>query len=509
MLRPRNGSIQHDTIDAMKFNAATTIPQGLDAYIVHVYQNEKGLSTPADKVDKQLQGAITRETKELKFKGGVGETLVLRTQSGKPAKKVIVVGVGKKPVKLDQIRQATAAAVRHARQSHFKTVATPATGGKRLGFDEVAGAVVTGAVLGVYHFDKYLNKEDKLPNITFTQVAPSANLRAVKQGITRAQVETDAVRLARDLVNEPPSEMTPSELARAAKKTAQQTGLSITVLDQPAVKRLGLNAYLAVSKGSQEPPKFIRLEYRPKGRPKRKVVLVGKSVTYDSGGINIKPSRGGMLEEMKMDMAGGAAVLGTMSALPKLGPPVHVIAYMAATENLLGGGAYKPGDILKSYTGKTIEVGNTDAEGRLTLADALAYAIKKDKPDEIVDLATLTGAAVVALGNDIAALFSNNDQLAGRLEKASKQSGERMWRLPLPEDYNELNKSAFADITNSGAAWAAGTITAALFLQNFVGKTKWAHIDIAGPAWADKDKGYLRRGGTGYGVRTLLEYLRA
>ncbi len=509
----------------MKFHVASQYPKKLDAIIVRMYEGEKKLAHTAEQITPSLAKSIETEIAEVGFKAEKGQTLAVRLGSGAPAKRAIVIGLGQPSYELDSFRVTTAALVALIRSLKLRSVATPAPG-KKVDAAAAAQANVEGALLADYQFDKY--KKSDTPTGPLDYYFVSANpstTQAIKEGIAVGQVTATATSLARDLVNEPPSSMNPTALAAAAKAVAKRSGLRATVLGPAQMAKLGLEATLAVSRGSDQPPQFIKLQYVPARRkpaaktpgkarvsatpatPKH-IVLVGKGVTFDSGGINLKPSRGGHLEEMKMDMAGSAAVIATMSALKELDVRHKVTAYVGATENLLGGSAYKPGDVVRAYNGKTIEVGNTDAEGRLTLADALSYAVDKEKPDEIIDLATLTGAAIVALGNDIAALFSNNDGLAERFEAAAKPSGEPLWRLPLPEDYNEQIKAPIADLHNTGSG-SAGTITAALFLQNFVGKTAWVHLDIAGPAFTEKDAGYRKRGGTGYGVRLLLEYLRA
>ena len=476
------------------------LPQS--ALVLHVTAGDTKLPSMATWIDKELGGALKKELNRRKFSGAAGTSTMINSKYGP----TIVVGVGKRPVNLDRIRQAAATAVSEAKKHHVAVLATPVTGGKRLSPESVARAVTEGAMLADYQFSKYKQSTTQT-SLDFYLTQAGKNQAAAKRGVAGGTIEAEAVMFARDLVNEPPSHMHPRQLAAEAKRIASKNGLRTTVLGPKEMAKAGLTATLAVSKGSDEPPQFIKLSYLP-SKPKKHVVLVGKGVTFDSGGINLKPSKGGMLEAMKMDMAGSAAVIATMSALKRLGVKHKVTAYVAATENLLGGSAYKPGDVVKTYNGKTAEVGNTDAEGRLTLADALSYAVDKEKPDEIIDLATLTGAAVVALGNDIAALFANNDKLAERFEQASQVSGEKVWRLPLEPAYNDLIKSSIADLHNTGSGSGAGSITAALFLQNFVGKTPWIHLDIAGPAWAEKEKGYLKTGGTGYGVRTLLHYLQ-
>ena len=326
----------------------------------------------------------------------------------------------------------------------------------------------------------------------------------MKRGVKRGEITAAAGALARDLANEPASHLTPKQFAAEARTVARKAGLGVSVMGPAEMKRAGLGAILAVAAGSDQPPQLIKLTYRPAGA-KKHVVLVGKSITYDSGGINLKPSRGGMLEAMKLDMSGGAAVLGAMSALKQLGVKVAVTGYLPATENLLGGSAYKPGDVVKTFNGKTIEVGNTDAEGRLTLADALAYTAKKDKPDTIIDLATLT-ATEISLGPSYGAVFANTEKLEADLKRAGEESGEKLWPLPFPEEYDEMTKSPVADYSNivPGRAY---TLSGPLLLKHFVGKTDWAHLDIGGPAMAEKDSGYTKKGGSGWGARLLLEYL--
>jgi leucyl aminopeptidase len=487
---------------SVKFQVVSKAPGQLDAYIVRLMEDQRAL--PVDDVlGKSVVKAVNEELKQLKFKGKEGATAVIKPPPGSPAQRIMVVGMGKPPCTAESSRRATAAVIRQARSLHLHTVGT--------GVGGVLGATVgqtnvEGALLADYEFTKY-KKGNKPDQLTYYLISANASeRRQVSEFVRRGEVSSQAVNLARDLVNEPPSVMNPIQLAKTAKELARRSGLRAQVFGPREMRRLGLNATLAVSKGSDAPPQFIRLQYIPRGA-KKHIALVGKGVTYDSGGINLKPSQGGMLEAMKMDMGGSAAVIAAMSVLKDLGVKVKVTAYVAATENLLGASAYKPGDVIRAYNGKTIEVGNTDAEGRLTLSDSLSYAVAKDKPDEIIDIATLTGAAEVALGQNIAALFSNNKRLTESLIEASGQTGELLWALPLHQPYNNLFKSSIADLNNVGPRWG-GAITAALFLEHFVAKTPWAHIDIAGPAWSDNDSGYVKKGGTGYGVRLLLAYLQ-
>ncbi len=490
--------IERNVNYAMKISTGTSFPKSLRALVLVIPENG---STQLGILSKGAAKIVSSEISRRKLKGAPGEAAVIRTGLVGPEGHVIVIGGGK-DADSETWRSVTAAAIKTATEHALTSVGMDLP---KASTAEFTRAIAGSAHLASYRYTKHHSKATQTRETLLYLRTTSGKLNDTKQAIQAGVIEAEATILARDLVNEPPSLLTPRNLAAEAKRIGRAGGLTATVLSKKQMERLGFHATLAVAKGSNEEPCFIKLSYSPRSTRKH-VVLVGKGVTYDAGGINIKPSRGGSLEDMKMDMAGAAAVMATLSALPKLKLPVKVTAYVAATENLLGGSAYKPGDVVRAYNGKSIEITNTDAEGRLTLADALSYAIAKDKPDTIIDLATLTGAAIVALGDKIAALFSNNDELSRALWKASKQSGERIWKMPLPHDYNEMIKGRIADLDNSGAS-GAGTITAALFLQNFVGNTPWAHLDIAGPAFSSKESGYLARGGTGFGVRLLLEYL--
>jgi leucyl aminopeptidase len=311
------------------------------------------------------------------------------------------------------------------------------------------------------------------------------------------------VCLARDLVNEPASVSTPSYLAEQATKIARASGIKAEIFGLNKIKTAKMAGLLAVAKGSVEEPRFIKLTYTPKGKAKKKIALVGKAVTFDSGGLSLKPPKS--METMKLDMSGGATVLAAMQVISQLKPQVQVTAYVPSTENMPSGTAQKPGDIIRYRNGKTVEVLNTDAEGRLILADALISAVE-DKPDVIIDLATLTGACMVALGSQIAGMFCNNQELADALQTCGKESGEALWRMPLVKEYKDEIKSSVADIKNIGGGHG-GAIAAALFLEEFVGDVPWAHLDIAGPAFAERDMPYTPKGGTGFGVRTLVRYV--
>ncbi|HXG58087.1 MAG TPA: leucyl aminopeptidase [Thermoanaerobaculia bacterium] len=357
-----------------------------------------------------------------------------------------------------------------------------------------------------YKYDAYITvrKEEKRPPIDAVLVAhPGADPKRLRAIRDEARAIAEGIRTVRDLGNAPGNLVTPTRLAQRAEEVARETGIKCTVYDKRAIERMKMGGLLAVNRGSDEEPRFVVLEYTPR-RAKRHVALVGKGITFDSGGISIKPAD--RMEEMKFDMCGAAAVIGTIEAAARLGLPVRITGVIASTENLPGGSAYKPGDIITTMSGKTVEVVNTDAEGRMILADALHYASKLE-PDHIIDYATLTGACVVALGNEAAGLFSNNDELARKLIECGERVGERLWRMPEWDEYKDLIRSEWADMKNSGGRWG-GAITAAVFLKEFVDCPSWAHLDIAGTAYTESETPREIRGATGAGVRATIEFLR-
>jgi leucyl aminopeptidase len=385
--------------------------------------------------------------------------------------------------------------------------------------------MVEGAILGGYRFSEYrsddVSEEQDLQRITIVhngaqRGAHGSAIEDLERGALRGQISAEATAYVRDLCNHPSNIMTPSRLAEEARKIAKERGLRVTVLDRRTMEKLGMGALLGVARGSHEPPKFIILEYqgtskssrRTNGRNgKRKVaqpvVLVGKTITFDTGGISLKPADN--MEQMKADMTGGAEVLATMRAASRLGLPLHLIGILPATENMPGGAAIKPGDILKTLSGKTVEVQNTNAEGRLILADGLAYA-NRYKPSAIVDVATLTGACAVALGQFAIGMLGNDDRLKRRIQEAGLTSGERVWEMPLWDEYFEQLKSDVADMRNIGGR-GGGMITAGLFLSKFVGETPWVHLDIASTDWSERERPYITKGPTGIGTRLLIQFL--
>ncbi|MCU1494069.1 MAG: leucyl aminopeptidase [Acidimicrobiaceae bacterium] len=440
------------------------------------------------------------------FEAKLATTLVLGS-AGPSSPIEILVGLGERDrVDREALRRAGAAVARAA--SHMRSLAIDLTGVVAPGLEvaQVGGAVAEGALLAGYSYDRYRSE------------APDGHIARIElvgleiddmfRGVARAEVVAEAVALARDLVNTPAADCTPSSFADKAREVAEHEGLVIRVMDEDEIAAERLGGILAVARGSAEPPRLVRLEYVPESSgisgPPPTVVLVGKGITFDSGGLSLKPANGMMT--MKTDMSGAAAVLATLAACRRLDVKVRVVGFMAMTENMPGGRATKPGDVLRARNGKTIEVLNTDAEGRLVLADALSLAAE-EAPDAIIDLATLTGACVTALGVLIAGLMGNDDRLVAAVGEASRGAGEPSWHLPLPAGYRSHIESEIADMKNIGTPGQAGALSAGLLLEEFVGTTPWVHLDIAGPARSEEDKGYRRKGATGFGVRTLLELL--
>ncbi|MGC8480515.1 MAG: leucyl aminopeptidase [Acidimicrobiales bacterium] len=411
------------------------------------------------------------------------------------------------PTTAEQVRATAASVIRH----HKYGGAIVLDASLFAGVSGVGQALAEGIQLSAYRFDKHrseatLPKSQEAPS-SVVIVVPSSSHGEVVAGIERGTATAKATMLARDLVNEPPSQMTPAIFAGIATEVAEASGLDIRVWDEQDCVRERLGGLLGVARGSVEPPRMIRLHYVPSGAKREgKIGLVGKGITFDSGGLSLKPPSG--METMKTDMSGAAAVLSAMSVLAELACPYEVFGYMALTENMPSGSAQKPGDVLVARNGKTIEVLNTDAEGRLVLADALSLAVE-DGCTEIADIATLTGACVVALGDEIGGIMGTSKGLVDTLIEAAARTGEDFWELPLPKKYASHIESEIADMKNMGKAGKAGTLAAALLLKEFVGDTPWAHLDIAGPARADSAKGILQVGATGYGTRTFLEWLTA
>ncbi|MBA3349167.1 MAG: leucyl aminopeptidase [Actinobacteria bacterium] len=472
------------------------IDAACDALVVGAYTSEEGpdLTGRGRTIDEAMEGRLGRHLEATGFKAKAGEVVLVPTLEAAPAAPVVAVaGLGlEAEAQTSTVRRAAAACARSL--GHAAVVGSTLHSG---GPEGSAAAAAEGFLLGAYRFTTHKTSpgENSLSQVLFLNAQADEVARGVAYG--------SATTLARDLVNEPPSLLTPEVLAARAVEIASSNGYASKVWDVDALGHDGFEGILSVGRGSAHPPRFIRLDYEPP-EPKAKVALIGKGVTFDSGGLSLKDARN--METMKTDMSGAAAVLGAMSALTGLQPQVHVVALIPATENMPGGDAVKPGDVIKHYGGTTSEVLNTDAEGRLILADALSYASEQGV-DAIVDVATLTGAIMVALGGKCTGLFSNDDSLAQELQTASEKEGERNWRMPLFDDYASELESDVADIKHIGGRWG-GSILAALFLQKFVGKNiPWAHLDIAGTARSDTASDETPKGGTGAATRTLLAWI--
>jgi leucyl aminopeptidase len=469
-----------------------------DLYIVPLAEGEERKGALRE-FSAAVRAAVEARIHKTKFKAEAGKTLLVQTASGD----VVLCGTGKER-SAESLRVAVAKGLGAAapiRAKHVTIAAGTAT-------EDDLQPLLEGALLGGYRFDRYKTKkkDDAYagPGRLAVAGAKLPTGAAAAKRVARVRAVCDAVAYARDIINEMSTVKTPTFLAREARKIAQGTSLRCEVWQGERLKKERMHGILAVSAGSREPGAFIRITYRPRGRARAKIALVGKGITFDSGGLSLKPAKS--MEWMKQDMSGAAAVLAVMKAVAVTKPDVEVRGYVAAAENMPGEGAQKPGDIIKYRNGTTAEVLNTDAEGRLVLADALCVATE-DGADAVIDLATLTGACMVALGTRIAGIMGTDQKLVDALIRHGKEAGEELWQLPLAEKhYMEDIRSWNADIKNVGSGYA-GTITAALFLKSFVGKTPWAHLDIAGPAFAESPQPYAPKGGTGFGVRTLIEYL--
>jgi leucyl aminopeptidase len=475
-----------------------------DAIVVNLFEGVDQPDGATVAVDKALDGVISSLISRGEVKGKFGEVSIVHTFRKLPAAVIAIAGLGKRQdLNVDKIRGVAGEFCRTLRKLNCHKIATILHGAGLGGIEPEASAqaIAEGAILGLYSFTKYKKPEYENIEEMMIMVREKEKVPILESAIDKGKLIAEATSLARDMVNEPANYMTPSQMAEAAKDIASKYNLELKVFDREDMEAMGMGALLGVAKGSNQPPKLITLSYRGDERSEKTVGFLGKGITFDSGGISIKPSEG--MDEMKDDMAGAAAVMTALRAIAQLKPKINVTAIIAATENLPSGTALKPGDVLKAMNGKTIEVISTDAEGRLTLADALSYAQKLGL-SPLIDLATLTGACRVALGTLYSGLFGNDQDLIDKVLKAAERSGERMWQMPMPEEYKEQNKSEIANVKNVGNRYG-GAITAALFLAEFVANVPWVHIDIAGTAFSTKESGYIVKGATGVGVRTLVE----
>ncbi len=482
-----------------------------DALIVAHFEAEKGekpkTTKSIDALDKRLEGLISASLSSGEFTGKQNQVLLLHTQKMK-SPRLILVGLGKPSEFVpDKVRQAAGIGATAARSAGSKSAAflLDSFEGKTAR-QELARLIAEGATLSLYEFKKYKMKDEEAKELAKLSILTEGDAKELKAGAETGEILADSANIARDICNGPGNYTTPEALAEKAKEFAKKYGFSCKVLEKKEIEREKMGGLLSVSSGSHQPPVFIVLEYSH-GRKAAPIVLIGKGITFDSGGVSIKPSRD--MDKMKDDKGGACAVLGAFVAVARMKLPVSIVGLIPATENMPGGSAARPGDIVKSQSGKTIEIITTDAEGRVVLADALSYSARF-KPRAIIDLATLTGACVVALGYEASGLMGNDTALLKQLIAAGEKSGERVWRLPTWKEYAEYNKSEVADIKNSGSRGSseAGTITAAKFLEFFVPeKTPWAHIDIAATVMNDRPKPYFGLGATGVGVRLLAEFL--
>lgn len=468
-------------------------------------------------VDRALGGAISRVIAGGDFRGRAGEALWLYPEAGLEARRVLLVGLGKESgAGPPALRRAAGTALREAARRRCRKLAMALPTQRRARVAEQVRSLAEGAVLAGYRFDAWrARKEDDPGELSSFAILldDATQRRASRTSLEQAVVVAESQNLARELSNAPGNAMPPAELAREATRVAKEVGLRVHVMELPELKRLKMGGILAVGQGSANPPRLIVLEHRPprrggktrtaKGRGT--VCLVGKGITFDSGGISIKPAAS--MHEMKHDMSGAAAVIGALRAAALLRIPLHVVGVVAAAENLPSGTAYRPGDVVRTMSGRTVEILNTDAEGRVVLADALHYARTTFEPEAMLDLATLTGACVIALGPWASGCLGNDERLVERVRAAGEASGERVWPLPLWDEHREFVRSSVGDIKNA-AGREGGTITAGAFLSHFAEGTPWAHLDIAGTAWTSKPDACQPLGATGVGVRLLVELLR-
>lgn len=480
---------------------------GVDALAVVVFKGEKASSASLKDLDKLASGHIAALIKAEEFKGDSGETALIRlTPKGKlKASRLLLVGAGeKKDYKAASVAVAAGTATRHLRKCNAKTFAfMPRFDGDAV---EAVQNSVQAAITSQFEIDKYKTKDKNTKTIDRVVVCvDGAKPADLKAGIARGTAIGDSMNFTRDLANEPPNILTPTEMANRAAKMAREVGIKCEILDEAKMQKLGMGSLLSVSLGSEQPAKLIVLRYTPTkntGKKGELLALVGKGITFDTGGISLKPGEG--MDAMKYDMSGGATVLGTMRAIGLIKPTVPVIGIVAAVENMPDGKASRPSDVVTASNGKTIEILNTDAEGRLILADAVAYA-EKQGATSIVDMATLTGAVIVALGDQNTGIMGNDQGLVDEIIALGKEAGEGFWQLPLSAEYSKQIRSDIADIKNIGPRGKAGTIMGAVFIQEFVDKAKWAHLDIAGTAWYDAVRPHQAKGPTAVAVRTLLK----
>ena len=476
-----------------------------DAIVVNLFEGVTNPGGATGAVDAALDGAISKLIAQGDIRGKSGEITTIHTFGKLPSARVVVAGLGKqKDFDIDAVRNLSANLVRALRKPSIKTIATIAHGAGIGGLDPeaCAQAVAEGSLLGNYRFLRHKAPDDDRSDINGVTLVErdSDKVPAMEAAATRGVTMAEATNLARDLANEPSNHLTPTDMAARAAEIAKADGLEIEVLERDDMEKKGMGSFLSVAKGSAQPPTMIRLSYKGRAGDGYDLALVGKGITFDTGGISIKPAAN--MEAMKADMTGAASVIAAIGAIARLKPKANVVAIAPCTENMPGGNATKPGDVVKAMNGRTIEVINTDAEGRLVLADGLCWA-KELGAANIVDVATLTGAVTTALGDVAYGLMTNNDEFCSKVEAAALLAGEKTWRLPMWKEYDEFIKSDVADCKNTGTR-GAGTIVGAKFLEPFVGDIPWVHMDIAGVDMMSADKGWVSKGASGYSVRAMI-----
>ncbi|MDP8886232.1 MAG: leucyl aminopeptidase [Thermoproteota archaeon] len=473
--------------------------------VIGVFEGDQDFPHSKD-LDSLVSSSIRETLENKEFRGTFGSSIVVYTLGRGPMKKIMLLGLGKREKFTDESARICAGkAARKAQElgiKEFSMLQFP-------NLDEgLVEAMTEGIALALYSFDKYKEAKEPASKIEEVTILINSDSPRFQSVVEKANIIVDAVNFARDIGNLPPNDCPPAHLASIAVSLAQDYGIKARIMDRYELENMGMGGIVAVGKGSNNPPKLIVLEYTGANDPQQKpYLLVGKAVTFDTGGISIKPSE--KMDEMKFDKCGGCTVLAIVRAIASMKLAVNVVGIVPSVENMPSATSYRPGDIIRMYNGKSVEVLNTDAEGRMILADAIAYGIVTYGPKAVIDLATLTGAAIIALGANVAPLIGNNKQLADRLRKLSDKTREKMWELPLYDEYYEQIRSTYADIKNIGGR-PGGAITAAAFLSNFVNDVPWVHIDIAGTAWTQEgthEKSYNHRGATGFGVRTLVKLL--
>src|SRR4051812_12542472 len=471
-----------------------------DAIVLGLFEGVTAPDGNAGAVDQAMGGALSQLIAAGDLRGKQGEMTLVHTLGRLPAPRVVVVGLGKQDAfDIDKVRSLAGDLSRYLRRNRLKNVAIADAAG--LGVEASAAAIAEGMLLGTYRFMRHKKADDEADIESLTIVESDASkLGALERGVERGRIMAEQTNFSRDLANEPANYLTPTELADRAQKMAAETGLECEVYGPDWLKQKGMGGVLGVASGSAQEPRFIVLRYKGAG-DERPLALVGKGITFDTGGISIKPAAG--MWEMKGDMSGGASVISAMGAIGRLKPRINVVGIVPATENMPSGTATKPGDVLVTMIGKTIEVDNTDAEGRLILSDGLAYAVERGAT-AIVDVATLTGAISIALGNVAMGAMGNDVGLMDRIKRAASAAGEKVWELPMWEEYREQIHSDVADMKNTGGR-GAGSITAAMLLREFVAETPWVRLDIAGVDIYERDKGVMVKGSSGIPVRTLVQ----